>query len=269
MKQLMVLMVVVSILGGCVTRSQAGHQRIPSNDYSRPAVDVFIVNDRGQRLSAYPVRSSSRLEKEYIEAQEGQPYSINIINRSNERIGVVIAVDGRNIISGKYSKLRSKERLYILDPHQRQSFSGWRSGKNRIKRFYFTDAGQSYAASFNDYSALGVIAVAAFREQRYPEYRSRKKPKRYTYQSKPHSSRESAATGWGRSEYSPSQKVEFHAQKKPFNKHLIKYEWREALCERHILDCYRSPHSRQNRMWDDDDRYAPPPGRRFRRYNEW
>ena len=269
MKRIILLIIATNILFGCVSNGRAGHQRIPDRDYYQPVVDVFVINDRGRRFSVYPVKTGSQLQKSYIEAREGEHYSVEVINRSDQRIGVVIAVDGRNIISGKYSKLRSKERMYILDPQSRETFSGWRSGKNRINRFYFTEAGNSYSASFGDYSAMGVIGVAAFREYRVAEYQTDRNSKRRQYQSRPNVARESAGTGWGESEYSPSHKVKFRAEKKPFFRNLIKYEWHESLCEKRILDCYQSQPYRNNRMWDDDDRYAPPPGRRYRKYNEW
>ncbi|MEE9425389.1 MAG: hypothetical protein V3V18_10500 [Methylococcales bacterium] len=160
--------------------------------------------------------------------------------------------------------------MYILGPYQRQSFSGWRSGRDRINRFYFTDAGNAYSASFGDFSAMGVISVAAFREYSYADYRSNDRyySNKRSSRSRPYSSRESAGTGWGESEYSPSHKTEFHAEKSPFSTNLIKYEWRETLCEKRIIDCYQSPSTPHNRMWDDDAEYAHPPGRRFRKYNE-
>ena len=102
--------------------------------------------------------------KAYLEAAKGLNYSGQIRNRSNERIGVVFAVDVRNVISGDRSNLSPNERMYVLGPYQQESYEGWRTGKNRVNRFYFTDEGDSYAGAWDDYSAMGVIAVAAFRE---------------------------------------------------------------------------------------------------------
>lgn len=40
-------------------------------------------------------------------------------------------------------------------------------------------------------------------------------------------------------------------------RHFLKYEWRDTLCRKGILDCRTS----RNRFWDDDAEYAPyPPG---------
>jgi hypothetical protein len=271
MKNIILLAVAMNILIGCVSNGQAGHQRIPKRSYYDAEVEVWIVDDRGQRFSSYPVQSSPRLQKTYIEARKHQPYHIEVINHSDERVGVVIAVDGRNIISGKHSKLRSKERMYILHPHQRQSFSGWRSGRDRINRFYFTNVDNAYAASFGDYSAMGVIGVAAFREYLPAGYGSDDHyySNKDSSKSKRHSSRKSIGTGWGESEYSPSHKTEFYAEKRPFSTSLVKYERHETLCEKRIIDCYRSPNAPRNRMWDEDDDYAHPPGRHFKKYNEW
>lgn len=271
MKNIIFLGMIINILIGCVANGQAGYPRTSDHRNYQAGVDVLIVDDRGQRFTSYPLQTSFHLQKSYIEAHKNQRYSIEIINRSNERVGVVIAVDGRNIISGKYSRLRSKERMYILDPYQRQSFSGWRSGRDRINRFYFTDPGNAYSASFGDFSAMGVIGVTTFREYSYADnhsndqYYSNKRKSR----SKQHSSRKSVGTGWGESVYSPSHKTEFHAEKRPFSTSLIKYEWRETLCEKRIVDCYRPPFTPHNRMWDDDAEYAPAPWRRFRKYNQW
>jgi hypothetical protein len=271
MKNIIFLGIITNILIGCVSNGQAGYPRRPNHRDYQAKVDVLIIDDRGQRFSLYPLQNSFHLQKAYIEAHENQRYSIEIINRSNERVGVVIAVDGRNIISGKYSKLRSKERMYILDPYQRQSFSGWRSGRNHINRFYFTNAGNAYSASFGDFSAMGVIGVAAFREYSYADYGSNDQyySRKGVSSSRQHSARKSVGTGWGKSEYSPSHKTEFHAEKRPFSTSLIKYEWRETLCEKRIVDCFQFPSTPHNRMWNENDEYAHPPRRRFRKYNKW
>jgi hypothetical protein len=270
MKTVMLLVVAMTILMGCVSNGRAGHRNPRSprqSQYQQPNIEVFVVNDRGHHFENYPIQSAAQVKKTYIQARERQAYSIEVVNHSNERVGVVVAVDGRNIISGKYSKLRSKERLYILNPHQRETFSGWRSGRNRVNRFYFTDPGNAYSASFGDFSAMGVIAVAAFREYQRLGYRSNERSKQRTYNSRRHSSPDSAGTGWGEPEYSPSHKVEFRAEHRPFSTNLIKYEWQQTLCEKRIINCDRN-RSRDNRMWDEDDDYAPYPQRRFRRYDE-
>jgi hypothetical protein len=187
-------------------------------------------------------------------------------NRLNRRIGIVVAVDGRTIISGKKSWLRNSERMYILEPYESGEFSGWRTGSDRINRFYFTSAADSYAASFRDESAMGVIAVAVYPEvRRYdpPWFDSSQELTRdKTARSAAPSARaeeKSAGTGYGREEYSPSTTVAFEPESHPLEKIFLKYEWRSTLCKKGIIRCggKREPH---NRMWDEEG-FAPPPGR--------
>ena len=138
------------------------------------AVAVEIVTDSGRSLPLYPAASRSSARKVYAEAVKGDHYRIVVTNRLNRRVGLVIAVDGRNIITGKKSWLASSERMYILEPYGSGEFAGWRTGDDRINRFFFTDAGNSYAAAFKDESAMGLIAVAAYPEQiRYQPSRLR------------------------------------------------------------------------------------------------
>jgi hypothetical protein len=68
-------------------------------------VDVRIVSDNGGEFAQY--RTYPRVRQEgryfYVEAVKGEKYSIEVTNKSDKQIGVVIAVDGRNIISGSKS----------------------------------------------------------------------------------------------------------------------------------------------------------------------
>ena len=110
-------------------------------------VDVRIVSDSGEEFQKY--RAHPRIHQEgkffYMEAVKGQRYSIQVTNRSSRGIGVVIAVDGRNIIDGKKSDLERNERMYIIGAHETNTFEGWRTGLDRTNRFYFTEQSDSYA----------------------------------------------------------------------------------------------------------------------------
>ena len=233
----------------------------------RGAVDVSIITDSGHSLSFYPHRSSSGVKKVYAEAVRGDHYRIVVRNNLNRRIGLVVAVDGRNIISGQKSWLGNGERMYILEPHAVNEYSGWRTAQDRVNRFYFTDVPDSYAAAFGDTSAMGVIAVAV-----YPEVQRVKRPPDLSTTApgpRPQADAEakasargedsqSAGTGWGREEYSPSRQVSFEPERRAFETVLIKYEWRETLCRMGVISCGRTVGRNHNRLWDDYG-YAPPP----------
>lgn len=237
----------------------------PAYSHRRDGVQVEVVSDGSGSLGTIPHKefrqSGTWVRKQYLEAQRGDNYSIVVRNPLAQRVGVVIAVDGRNIISGGMSSLGSNERMYILGPYESATLEGWRTDLQSVNRFYFTDVPDSYAVrAFGDTSAMGVISVAVFREKVRPVFRYGGKmkkelapgPARGSAQS---SVDEAAGTGFGDKQYSPVVEVAFEPESVPLEKVLIKYEWREALCSKGILSC--RPNA-GNRIWDNDFTPYPP-----------
>jgi hypothetical protein len=249
------------------------------------ALEVELRSDDGRTLPIYPAASQAGSRRVYAEAFKGDHYRIVVRNRLNRRVGLVVAVDGRNIISGKKSWLRNDERMYVLEPYAVGEYAGWRSSDDRINRFYFTDVADSYAAAFGDESAMGVIAVAAYPEvvrDAEPQAVSRfmendvsgaasippaaPAPASAAHHKAAKAAHkremESAGTGYGREEYSPAITVAFEPEALPREKVFIKYEWRESLCRLGVISC-RQPRPPKNRLWDEENGgYAPPPPRR-------
>ncbi|NIR32780.1 MAG: hypothetical protein GWN84_26475 [Gammaproteobacteria bacterium] len=223
-------------------------------------VDVEIVADGRGPLSQYPVQRGrdGNVYRAYLEARNGQNYAVRVRNRTGHRIGLVIAVDGRNIISGAKSHLVRSERMYVLGPYQQATYKGWRTSLAQVHRFYFTEAGDSYAMAWGDDSAMGVIALAVYRE----------KPRAREEVAKPsgdRAARKSAApaapgTGFGNAAQSQAVRVQFEPEHTPMARYFLKYEWRQALCDRGIIACGQRP----NRFWPDEsasEGFAPyPPG---------
>ncbi len=239
--------------------------------YGRGTVDVEIISDSGDEFSVIPFKNfetgSTHIIKKYLGAKRGENYGIVIKNNMPEKIGVVIAVDGKNIISGKKSFLKNNERMYIVEPYGYTRLEGWRTDEDTVHRFYFTDIRDSYAVkTFGDTSAMGVIAVAVFREKEMPRILHERQLLKEKAPASPQSSEkgglrryesDTAGTGFGDETYSPVIKVEFEPERIPYEKILIKYEWREILCKKGLLRC--RPEER-NRLWDEGE-YAPyPPG---------
>ena len=235
-------------------------------------VDLEVVSDRGTVFQLIPHKEYStgatQVFKRYLEAQKGENYSLLIRNHVSERIGVVIAVDGRNIITGKKSFLSSSEMMYIVEPYGQARLEGWRTSDEKVNRFYFTSSADSYSVkTFSDTSAMGVIAVAVFREKQWPavlyeqgnasgKAQGAPAPSAARSEAK-RSAKDEAGTGFGNEHYSPVVKVEFEPESIPVEKFLVKYEWRHELCKKGIIQC--RPEAR-NRLWDRDE-YAPyPPG---------
>jgi len=258
--------VIVTLLAAVLTLSAA-----PAFSYGRSNVDVEIISDRGKEFSIIPFKDfetgCTHVIKKYLEAKRGENYGIGIRNNKPERIGVVIAVDGRNIITGKKSFLKNSEMMYIVKPYGYTRLEGWRTDDNTVHRFYFTDIRDSYAVrTFGDTSAMGVIAVAVFREKERPRILYERQLHKEKAPASPQSSEkgasgryenDTAGTGFGDEKDSPVIKVKFEPEGVPWEKILIKYEWQEVLCSKGLLRC--RPEER-NRLWDEGE-YAPyPPG---------
>jgi len=241
-------------------------------DRLRGEISIEVIPENGGTLLSIPHKDfwkgGTHIIKKYLEARRGLNYGIAIRNMTPERIGVVIAVDGRNIISGKKSNLQNDEDMYIVNGYGYGQYDGWRTASDRVHKFYFTDIADSYAMrAFSDSTAMGVIAVAIYREKERPkplceQKRLDKAPAgpsaEGSSRSKAGSVRdESAGTGFGDGKYSPTVKVAFEPEHTPVQKTLMKYEWYEVLCRKGILSCRQEPRSR---LWDEDQ-YAPfPPG---------
>jgi hypothetical protein len=238
--------------------------------YSRPSdVSVEVVDEHGATFSQTPVRNERKTYRAYLQAERGAHYRIRIRNQSGDRLGVVVAVDGRNIISGARSDLERGEPMYILAPWDTQEYSGWRTSLADVHEFYFTDWQDSYAEAFGDRSARGVIAVAVYREKerRLPfqsndERRARESENARastvpapaapasgvvagsagaangnagaTADSAAKAERSAAqasepGTGYGDRRNEPAVRVAFEAEPRASARMFLKYEWRETL----------------------------------------
>ncbi len=237
------------------------------------AVDVRIISDSGVEFPKY--RAYPRIRETgayyYMEAVKGERYSIEVANRTDRRVGVVIAVDGRNIISGQKSDLKNNERMYIISPYTTNTFEGWRTGTDRTNRFYFSEQSDSYAEKvFSDASAMGTIAVAVYREKRPPialksemPYQTQEAPAGSARQATPEKrsydraekeKSEQAGTGFGETTHSPARQVHFEPENVIADKIVFKYEWRQELCKKGIVSCGPG-----NRFWPDSGGFAPIP----------
>ena len=237
-------------------------------------VDVRIISDGGREFVKY--RAYPQCQEDgryfYVQASKGERYSIQVTNTLGRRIGVVVAVDGRNIIDGKKSDLRRNERMYIIGPYGTNTFEGWRTAVDRTNRFYFTEQSDSYAEKvFADASAMGTIAIAVFREKtrdivhlQGPSSVMKEAP---TAEAAPGTSRgahsaelaekgkrEQAGTGFGETTYSPTRSVNFEPERTAIDRIVMKYEWRSELCRKGIIQC-----GPRNRLWPGGQEFAPIP----------
>ncbi len=69
------------------------------------------------------MKGQTRLIKKYLEAKRRE-LRLLIRNNTPECIGVVIAVYGRNIISGDNSDLKNSETIYIVGTYEHAQYDG-------------------------------------------------------------------------------------------------------------------------------------------------
>lgn len=126
-------------------------------------VDVQIQID-GQAAPLY--WAPGRDDRRYLEALAGRNYSVVLRNNSARRVGVLIAVDGLNVVNGEISRLSNAEPMYVLGPWERTTIKGWRTNLESIRRFQFVDERRSYAERTGQANSdMGWIRVLAFREE--------------------------------------------------------------------------------------------------------
>lgn len=116
---------------------------------------------------AAPLYLSDRGDaRRYFEAFAGRNYSVVVRNNTGGRLGVLISVDGLNVVSGQRSRLSPDEQMYVLGPWETTTIRGWRTSLNDIQRFVFVDEKRSYAERTGQANGdMGWIRVASFREQ--------------------------------------------------------------------------------------------------------
>ena len=258
MKQRQFFAMFIAIMGmaACASNSVGADKVLASPPYF--PVSLSVQSDNQGKLSEFPLNTDTSHYRAYIQAMPNDRYRLRVANNGNQSVGLVIAVDGRNIVSGKQSWLANTERMYILNPHESADYEGWRTGTNQTNRFYFTEAQNSYAAAWGDNSAMGVIAMAVYAERPRPEvYNHAEIASDSAVAAKSAAPTRAAGTGFGESTYSPSVSVAFDPSPEPMEKLFFKYEWRETLCSKGILSDCTKPNG-GNRMWQEDG-FAPPP----------
>ena len=229
-------------------------------------VDVSVALD-GARAMLYPARDGTG--RFYLEARRGAAYEVRIDNRSHERIGVALSVDGLNAINGERDRSLTLPsdpgRMYVLGPWEGTTVRGWRTSLAEVHRFTFVDEAASYAARAGKANArMGWIEVAVYREQRPYVWRDRPAPitpfaggrdevlsmptppatappaaaaeapregaiEQHDAKRHDEFGRSYPGTGWGRREWDQAVVVDFHACPEPAERITLRYEYASAL----------------------------------------
>jgi hypothetical protein len=273
------------LAGAALARPTLAH---PRGVFETPADLVAVsVELDGRPASLYPAPDGSG--RFYVEACRGSRYSVVLANRTGERIGVVLTVDGLNAISGERDTGRG--RMYVLDPWQRTTVQGWRTSLQEVRRFTFVDERASYAArSGKANEKMGWIEVAAYRERRafVRSLPPAPTPRPGPYETEGGSASKSEApnagaasdsaeaaappvlgstqarsypgTGWGPRAEDPVVLVSFDPEREPSERVTLRYEYRPALVALGVLPRrLPAPH---DRLWERDQAepgFAQPP----------
>jgi len=242
----------------------------------------------GRAASLYPaVDGSGRF---YVEARRGARYAVVLANRTAERVGVVLTVDGLNAVSGQRDEGRG--RMYVLDPWQTTTVRGWRTSLAEVRQFTFVDEQVSYAArSGKANEKMGWIEVAAYRERRPLVHRVpqvvRPRPEwveaegdaaRRKAEAAPEPAPDSAeaaapsllggsapraypGTGWGERRHDPVVLVSFDPETEPGERVTLRYEYRPALVALGVLPRHAPFRDRLSERDRADGGFAQPPAR--------
>jgi hypothetical protein len=123
-------------------------------------VSLSIVDrDQDLELPTYPHRG-----QRWVAGRQGHPYAVRLRNNSDQRVLVVLSVDGLNVISGDVAA--PNQTGYVLDPWQSADITGWRKSSQEVAQFVFTDPGRSYAGRTDRPDNIGVVGIAVFNEAR-------------------------------------------------------------------------------------------------------
>ena len=143
-----------------------------SHDVAPGSLVSVSVDLDGVRVPLHHGRGGSG--RWYLEAREGSEYAVRVTNRTSERLGVSLVVDGLDAISGERRDGRrawiSPGRLYVLDPWGETTVRGWRTSLDEVQRFTFVDERASYAERSGKANArMGWIEVVVYRERERPQ----------------------------------------------------------------------------------------------------
>ncbi len=159
------LQVGVGVAGAAILTSgsvegEAEAKRMPPPISPQRALVSLEVEGPGG--GAFPTFLSGR--QPWLAGVEGQRYALRIQNHSNQRVEVVVTVDGRDVISGRLGDY-VKQRGYVLDPFASLRIAGYRQSLDKVAAFRFADLEDSYSARLGTPENTGVIGLAAFAER--------------------------------------------------------------------------------------------------------
>ena len=125
----------------------------------RSLVSMHLEDESGRQLRTFHHRGQT-----FVLGQHGQRYNIRVRNHSPQRVEVVLAVDGRDAVSGQTTDLVN-HRGYVIAPHGSLRVQGFRRSMSSVASFRFTDPSNSYSGRMGTPHRVGAIRLAAYPER--------------------------------------------------------------------------------------------------------
>ncbi|HYW55710.1 MAG TPA: hypothetical protein VE934_02005 [Polaromonas sp.] len=159
------------LLGLSVALAACAFTTLPAHAIGRLADVTVVDRESGATLPTHYHRGEY-----WVAGRPGARYAISVRSKIGERVMVVAAVDGVNILSGETASW--DQTGYVFSPYERYQITGWRNSNSEVAAFEFSAASDSYAGRTGRPDHVGVLGVALFREQRpepvaVPEYSRR------------------------------------------------------------------------------------------------
>jgi hypothetical protein len=111
-----------------------------------------------------PLRTFQRHGQAFVLGVEGRRYNVRVVNHTGRRLEAVIAVDGRDAVSGQRVNA-VQQRGYIVPAFGSLLVEGFRTSMSEVAAFRFSSPQTSFAGRLGAAESVGLIRVAAFVER--------------------------------------------------------------------------------------------------------
>jgi hypothetical protein len=105
-----------------------------------------------------------------VGASDGERFEIRVANRSKQRVGLLLLVDGLNTLERKPARIGAG-RVWVLDAGKEYRIPGWSypeekvsDGKSKVHRFIFRDAARVEGGRKKFGDSIGLITAAFYAE---------------------------------------------------------------------------------------------------------
>ena len=99
----------------------------------------------------------------YVAGNKDQRYQVRVKNRTNQRLCLVVTVDGRNVNNGEKGSWDGSG--FVLEAHQEWTFKGWRQSNDSVAAFRLGAKEDGYSSQKGTPQNTGVVGVAVFEEE--------------------------------------------------------------------------------------------------------